>query len=504
MIKMLNLKGLCQPEEFWEYFEQIANIPRCSQREERIRNFIRSEGIKFGFKTQVDKIGNLAIYIPAKSTKKENLILQCHMDMVCEKNDDVVHDFSKDPLKLKVIDIGEEKWLTAEGTTLGADDGNGICFNLSIMKKVHDGTLDFDSLSLTLLFTVLEEFNLGGAKNIDKKLVDGTMLINLDSGGEGMITNGCTGGIGFITDINTKPISVDTLDEQFNPLKLSIGGLIGGHSGGDINRGRANANKLLCHILWKLHKNYTIYISAINGGNAANAITREAYAIINAKEGDFEEIKSFIRTLFTEIKKNYEDLEINMQISLEKIKNSSFNTIFSYDIQERLLDLLYIIPSGPLILHPKISSYAFASTNIGILKTEEEHLRIRMLHRSFNKFYNKNTCEQIITLLEMSGLEMVRTITGSYPPWEPKFDSKLLNLAKSAHKELFEEDPIVILIQGGLESTLLINLNPQMEAIAMGPTTVDVHSPNERLRVQSVEHTWKFLLNILKKLDSNS
>ncbi|MFX1324871.1 MAG: M28 family peptidase, partial [Promethearchaeota archaeon] len=198
---MLNLKDLSQPEEFWEYFEQIARIPRCSQNEERIRNFIKEEANKFGYKTYIDKIGNLAVYIPAKSTEKEKLILQCHMDMVCEKKDDVKHDFSTDPLKLKVIEIGEEKWLTAEGTTLGADDGNGICFNLSIMKKVHDGTLNFNSLKLTLLFTVLEEFNLGGAKNIDKQLVDGTMLINLDSGGEGMITNGCTGGIGFIADI---------------------------------------------------------------------------------------------------------------------------------------------------------------------------------------------------------------------------------------------------------------------------------------------------------------
>ncbi|MHA2390638.1 MAG: beta-Ala-His dipeptidase [Promethearchaeota archaeon] len=498
---MINLKELGQPEEFWDYFSQISKIPRCSQYEERIRSFIKQEAKKFGFKTKVDKIGNLATYIPAKSTEKEKLILQCHMDMVCEKNNDIVHDFSKDPLKLKIIEVENENWLTAEGTTLGADDGNGICFNLSIMKNIYEGTLKFDSLSLTLLFTVLEEFNLGGAKNIDKRLVDGNMLINLDSGGEGMITNGCTGGIGFIADIKTKPVSIDTLSGKFSLIKLSLGGLIGGHSGGDINRGRASATKLLCHILWKLYQNYSIHINAINGGNAANAITREAHAIIYANEGEFTEIKSFIRTLFAEIKKNYEGLEKNMRISVEELGEDKKNSVFSEDIQGKLLDLLYIIPSGPLSVHPKIRAYAFASTNIGILKTEKEYIRIRMLHRSFNKYYNKSTCEQIITLLKMSGLEMDTTITGSYPPWEPKFDSKLLNLAKSAYKEIFNKDPIIILIQGGLESTLLINLNPEMEAIAMGPTTLDVHSPNERLRVKSVENTWDFLLNILKKLD---
>ncbi|MFX1278411.1 MAG: beta-Ala-His dipeptidase [Promethearchaeota archaeon] len=498
---MSNLKELGEPEEFWDYFEKISKIPRCSRFEEKIRNFIEEEGKKFGFKTKIDKIGNLAINIPAKSTEKEKLILQCHMDMVCEKNDDVIHDFSKDPLKLKIIEIGNDKWLTAEGTTLGADDGNGICFNLAIMKNLHEGTLNFESLSLTLLFTVLEEFNLGGAKGIDKNLVDGNMIINLDSGGEGMITNGCTGGIGFIADIKTKPVPVDKHKGKLTLFKLSLSGLIGGHSGGDINRGRASANKLLCHILWKLHQNHLIYINSINGGLAANAITRESYALIFAKEDELFEIKSTVQNSFTEIKTNYNGIEKDMKISIEELEDQNVDTVFSRKIQGKLLDLLFILPSGPLSIHPKIKAYAFASTNIGILKTESEHIRIRMLHRSFNKYFNTSTYEQVLTLLKMSGLEMETTITGSYPPWEPKFDSKLLNIAKSAHKELFKTDPIIILIQGGLECTLLINLNPNMEAIAMGPTTVDVHSPNERLRVNSVENTWKLLLNILKKLD---
>lgn len=498
---MSNLKELGQPEEFWDYFEKISKIPRCSRFEEKIRNFIEGEGKKFGFKTKIDKIGNLAINIPAKSTEKEKLILQCHMDMVCEKNDDVIHDFSKDPLKLKIIEIGNDKWLTAEGTTLGADDGNGICFNLAIMKKLHEGALNFESLSLTLLFTVLEEFNLGGAKGIDKNLLDGNMLINLDSGGEGMITNGCTGGIGFIADIKTKPIPIDKLRGKFRLLKLTLSGLVGGHSGGDINRGRASANKLLCHILWKLHQNHLIYINSINGGLATNAITRESYAVILAKEDELFEIKSTVHNVFSELKTNYNGIEKDMKISIEELEDQNVDTIFSGKIQGKLLDLLYILPSGPLSIHPNIKAYAFASTNIGILKTEREHIRIRMLHRSFNKYYNTSTCEQVLTLLKMSGLDMETTITGMYPPWEPKFDSKLLNIAKSAHKELFKAEPRIILIQGGLECTLLINLNPNMEAIAMGPTTADVHSPNERLHVKSVENTWNFLLNILKKLD---
>ena len=498
---MSKFKELGKPEEFWDYFEQISKIPRCSRFEERIRNFIKEEGEKFGFKTTIDKAGNLFISIPAKSTEKEKLILQCHMDMVCEKNDNVVHDFLKDPLKLKVIEINNEKWVTAEGTTLGADNGNGICVLLTIMKKINDGSLNFNSLSLELIFTVLEEYNLGGAKNIDKSLVKGNMLINLDSGGDGMVTNGCTGGIGFIADIKTKPISVDNLKDNLNPIKLILSGLTGGHSGGDITRGRGNANKLLSHILWKIGKNYSIHINSINGGNAANAITRESNAILYIKEEDFAEIKSFTNILIKELKKNYEEVEKNMHLSIERIESKINATVFSEEIQKNILDLLYIIPCGPLSLHPKIRIFAFASTNLGILKTEKDYIRIRMLHRSFSEYYNEKTCEEVITLLKMSGLEMTRTITGYYPPWEPNFDSKLLKLAKESYSELYNKEPLVILVQGGLECTLLINIHPEMEAIAMGASIRDMHSPNESLQVSSVEKTWNFLLRILQKLD---
>jgi dipeptidase D len=498
---MSKLKDLGKPEEFWEYFEQVSKIPHCSRYEEKIRNFIKSEGEKFGFKTKVDKIGNLAISIPSKSTTKEKLILQCHMDMVCEKNNAVEHNFSQDPLKLKIVEINNEKWITADGTTLGADNGTGICYNLTVMKKIHDGTLNLNSLSLELLFTVLEEVRLGGAKEIDKNMVEGNLLINLDSGEEGMITNGCTGGIGFIADIKIKPISIDQIEEKVIPLRLSLSGLIGGHSGGDINRGRANAIKILSHILWKLNNNYLIHISSINGGGAANAIPRETNAKVYVKEEEFSEIKSIINSLFSEIKKNYAGIEENIQISTEELKSDISDTVLSKEIQEKLLDLLYILPCGPLSIHPKIRVFAFTSSNLGIIKTEKDYIRLRMLHRSFSKYYNESTYEKVITLLDMSGLEMDKTITGSYPPWEPNVDSRLLNLAKDAYRELSNRDPLIILIQGGLESTFLINLNPNMEAIAIGPTAKDVHSPNERLNVKSVEKTWKFLLRILQKLD---
>ena len=497
---MSNLSNLGQPTEFWEYFEQISRIPRCSNNEERVRHFIKNEAEKFGFETIVDDIGNLIIIIPAKSAQKEICILQCHLDMVCEKNEAVIHDFSKDALKLKVIEIEKEKWITAEGTTLGGDNGTGICYLLTLMKKIHNESLKFDSLGLNLIFTVREEYDMGGAKNINKDLVNGKYLINLDSGRDGKITVGCVGGIGFIAEIKTNPIEVNQINAELKSFKLIISGLIGGHSGGDCNKGRGHAIKILSGILWRLTNKYPIYINSINGGGAANAIPREANSIVYIKENLISDIKSTVTEYFAEMKKQFEGIEHEMDLSIEEIKIPNNNRVFSKETQEKLLNLLWLIPSGPLSLHPRIKKLPFTSTNLGIIKTEDNLIKIRMLHRSFSTYYNRSTCEKVIALLEMSGLEIDKRITGSYPPWPPNFDFKLLNLAKNAHYELYNQEAKIIAVHGGLESTLLINLNPEMEAIAIGPTIIDMHSPNERLQVNSVERTWNFLKQLLKKL----
>ena len=498
---MLKLKDLGNPSEFWEYFEQISKIPRCSRNEERVRKFIKDETEKFGFETIVDEVGNLIITIPAKSTQKEKCILQCHLDMVCEKNESIIHDFSKDPLTLKIIEIDNEKWVTADGTTLGADNGAGISYLLTVMKKLHDESLKFNSLGFNLIFTVREEYDMGGAKNLHKDLVNGKYLINLDSGRDGKITIGCAGGIDFFAEIKTNAISIDKVNDKLKPLKLTLRGLIGGHSGGDINKGRGNAIKILSQILWKLSNKYFIRISSINGGGATNAIPREANSVLYIKEDLISEIKSTVMEHFDEIKNEFEGIEQEMEISIDEIEMPNDNKVFSEEVQERLLHVLLLIPSGPLSLYPTNKKLPFTSTNLGVIQTEKDFIRIRMLHRSFSEYYNRSTSEKVMTLLDMSALEMDKSITGSYPPWTPNFDFNLLNLAKSTYHELYDKEAKIIAVHGGLESTLLINLNPEMEAIAIGPTIKNGHSPNERLYVSSIERTWNFLINILKKLD---
>ena len=498
---MLNLKDIGYPSEFWEYFNQISKIPRCSRNEEKVRNYIKEEAEKFGFITKTDTIGNLAVQVPPKSNQNKNAVLQCHLDMVCEKNEGVIHDFKKDPLKLIIVEIDKEKWLTAEGTTLGADNGTGICYILTLMNKIYNKELEFNSLGLDFLFTIREEYDMGGAKKIDRDLISGNFLINLDSGGENNITIGCVGGISIKAKIYKNLINIDRGKENLIPIRLFCRGLRGGHSGEDSNKVRGNAIKILSQILWKLNNNYKIHLNSINGGNAANAIPREASAIIFIKKNEYSEIISLVMEYFTEIKKLFNGIELEMDFTVNKLNNHTDNRVLLKDIQDKLLILLFLIPSGPLSMHPKIEDLAFSSTNLGAIKTKEKYIKIRMLHRSFSKFYNEEICEKVFALMKISGLEIEMIIRGSYPPWVTNFNSNLLKVAKTAYKETFKREANIAAIHGGLETTLLINHFPELEAIAIGPTNKHLHSPDEILYINSVERTWNFLLNLLKKLD---
>ncbi|MFX1379830.1 MAG: beta-Ala-His dipeptidase [Promethearchaeota archaeon] len=497
---MLDLKDLGQPTDFWNYFIQISKIPRKSRFEDKIRTFIKNEAEKYGFKTQIDEIGNIAVNISVEN-QKFKCVLQCHMDMVCEKNEGVVHDFLKDPLKLQIIEIENKKWVKAEGTTLGADNGVGICYLLTIMKKIHEKELNFDSMGLDLLFTVREEYDMGGAKNIEPNLVNGKYLINLDSG-QKAITIGCTGGIGFHTKIKKKSVLIDRKKLKLQPIKFSIFGLIGGHSG-RCNEGQAHSIQLLGQFLWKLNNEYRIFINSIQGGGAANAIPREANSIFFVEQNQFEEIRSYIYGNFNEIRKQFDGIEKEMDIKIETLDDFSNNEIISKNVQDKLLDLLYIFPNGPIVYHPKIKNLMFTSTNLGKIRTKEDHIKFRWLHRSLSKYHNHSTYNQIIALLKLSKLELENTFRGSYPPWEPNFNSTLLKIAQEAYKESFQEEIGIRIIHGGLEATLLIDKISGIDAIAFGANSKGLHSPDERLEIESVERTWIFLLVLLKRLNEN-
>jgi dipeptidase D len=501
---MENLKNLGEPLEFWQYFFQITKIPRCSTHEDQIREYIKKEAEKLGFQTEVDQIKNIVVRIPSKIGNKSGsigVVLQSHMDMVCEKNEDVIHDFLKDPLKLKIVEIESERWLTAEGTTLGADNGVGIAYQLAIMKKIHDGSLNFDSIDLDLLFTVDEERALTGARQISKDLIKGKYLLNLDSEEDDRFTIGCAGGRTFTVKIKKEITKKNDIDTDLTPIKISTAGLVGGHSGGDIHKGRGNALKIIAQILWKLNKKYKINISSLKGGNLSNAIPRECHAIISINKNQFTEIASYIKKLKLNVQKLYNEIEPNFKISFEKLDVFKDDLALTKEFQDKLLNLLYLMPNGPISLHPTSKGLVHTSSNLASIKTHDDFFEFQISQRSLAQYDKDVIHEKFTTLLKISGLEFNKVIDTEYPSWPPDFDSKITSISKSVYKELFDEEVIIQAIHAGLECSYFGHHFPEMEMISFGPDVLGGHSPDERLKIRSVEKIWKLLVTLLKNLD---
>lgn len=498
---MLNFKDLGQPSEFWEYFEKVSKIPRCSEHEEKIRNFIKEESESLGFKSKIDSIGNLVINIPAKLKQTSKCVLQCHMDMVCEKNESFVHDFSKDPLKLKIQELAGEKWLTAEGTTLGADNGVGICYMLSLMKKIQKGELVFKSLGLELLFTVDEEQGLRGAFGIEKDFLEGDFLINLDSEEDDSVTIGCAGGLVHFIEMKKETINLNLQGNQFMPIKVFISGLLGGHSGVDIHLGRGNALKIMGQLLWKLNDKYSTHISSIDGGSdRTNAIPREASSIFYIEKDKSSEILNFINGIFTEIKIIYNGIEPNLELTIEKLENYSNVKVLSKKIQKNLLNIMYIIPTGPDSMHPQIKDLVFTSSNFATISTREDDIEIKLSQRSLSEYFKNVIWEKTKALFEFSDLQIKIIKDSDYPGWTPNFQSKLLTWYKEVYKKIFNKDIKIKAIHAGLECGILKKKFPNMEMISFGPTTEGAHSPDEKLKIESVEKVWKLIISLLQKI----
>ena len=497
-----SIRDLGKPSEFWEYFEEISKIPRCSGAEKLIRKYIINEAEKFGFKSKVDKVKNLLVEIPSKNENDDvkKVILQCHMDMVCVKNEDIEHDFTKDPLKLKIIKIINEKWLTAEGTTLGADNGGGIAYLLTLMKKIYNKELDFSQLILNLLFTVNEERGLSGVFRIDDDFIDGDYLINLDSEEDDTFTIGCAGGIQTHADIKYKNQNINEHINNITAVKVNVKGLLGGHSGVDINKNRANSIKILVKILSKLNDNFSIYMNSINGGNLSNVIPREANSIFYVESTYFSDVRDFTHQIISEIKEEYSENEPEMNITITPLKESTDKKILPIIVQVRLLYILDKMPNGPISLHPKFSNLVHTSTNLAAIKTRVDLIKIITSQRSVEEKSKKEISERIESYLRSAEFDIDVVHPVDYPGWEPNFNSKLLSISKSVYKELFHGDPIIEMIHAGLETGILKKKFPNLEMISIGPTLKNPHSPDERLKIGSVEKFWIFLIKLIEKL----
>ena len=476
-----------EPHNLWKHFAEFLKIPHCSGNEKGLGDYIIAFAESKGLKWKRDDVGNVVISKPGSPghENSEGVILQGHLDMVCEKNSDVSHDFSKDPINAKM----EGEWIKAEGTTLGADNGIGACAALAVAE---DDTLVHPPIEC--LFTVDEETGLTGATKIQPGFLMGKKLLNLDSEDEGEFTIGCAGGADTLISL---PLQKDNA-ETGQLYKIKLSGFRGGHSGIDINKGRANAIKLLARILWQVSSaNVPFRLVSIEGGNLRNAIPREAWASVvlgSSEEGRFSDM---CQEAFRMIKEEYAAIETEAALSFDKLDTST-TTVLTPDSQHKLINLLFTLPHGVIRMHPEMEGLVETSTNLAVIHTHEENAQIICSTRSSVASALQATRDTLVAVSSLVNANAV--LEEGYPGWTPNLQSPLLQTMKEIYKKTFDKDAHVAAVHAGLECGIIGEKFPGMDMISFGPTIQHPHSPDERVHVGSVEKFWTFLTNVLSEL----
>lgn len=475
-----------EPMRLWNHFYEISKIPRCSKNEEKIRKYILNFAKNQGLQSKTDKPGNVVILKPAspEMEKKPVVILQSHMDMVCEKNNDVDHDFKKDPIKLKI----KGDVLTAVGTTLGADNGIGIATSLAILE---DTSLKHGPIEA--LFTVDEETGLTGAFALEKDMVTGKIMLNVDSEEFGILTVGCAGG----GDSHlTLPVKQQKISGDFSNILIKISGLRGGHSGIDIHEQRGNAIKILARLLWKTSQNHEFFISDIKGGDKHNAIPRESYAKVTIITKNKDKFITDLRTEEKEIFEEIKPIDPNFSMKIEDIEQS--DSVLEKKSQEKVLNLLHGLPHGIDKMSYDIPDLVETSTNLATVSFNGNNVLISLSSRSSIASALQNLRNRINAIASLSGAEVVEKT--SYPGWKPNLKSNLLALSKKTFKEMHGKEPIVEAIHAGLECGIIGEKFPGMDMISIGPTIKYPHSPEEQVNIDSVDKYYKYVLKILENV----
>ena len=474
-----------EPKSLFRFFGEILSIPRPSKHEEKMTEYLVNWAKERNLDYESDEIGNVIIRKGATKGKENSpwVCLQSHIDMVCEKNSDKDFDFEKDAIVPKI----EGEWLKADGTTLGADDGIGVATALAILDAN-----DIEHGPIECLFTVDEETGLSGAEALSPDVLKSRILLNLDSEDEGEIFIGCAGGIDTVARL--------PFDKEETPdapaFKIMVKGLKGGHSGDDINKGLACANKLLNRILWSLDKEMDLRLACFDGGNLRNAIAREAYATFVVAEADVELMKEIVEKFTKDLKYEFRTTEPDMEITLMEVEKPEF--VVDMLSQDNLLNVLYACPHGVLAMSREIPGFVETSTNLASIKMKEDHFFITTSQRSSVESSKYAAAYRVESCFLLAGADVEHG--DGYPGWAPNPESKILKIAVDTYKKLFNKEPIVRAIHAGLECGLIGEKYPGMDMISYGPTLRGVHSPDERLEIKTVELYWKHTLEILKNI----
>ena len=474
-----------KPAAVWRYFGEIMQIPRPSKHEEKISAYLQKFGKDHNFETLSDELGNVLIRKPASKgyEHSQGVCLQAHMDMVCEKNGDKQFDFLKDAIQ-PVLD-GE--WLTADGTTLGADDGIGVAAILAILD---DDTIEHGPLEA--LITTDEETGMTGAFGLKAGELKGEFLLNLDSETEGELYVGCAGGVDATMSI---PYATEKAPKDYCAYRLTLGGLKGGHSGMEINTGRANVNKLMFrHLRWVAECG--LRLVSINGGNMRNAIPRDAEAVIAFPKEHTECILAEFDKVAGWVKKELSSVEPDFFMKYEKVRMPQ-NVICDADTQ-KIINLMMVAPNGVIRMSRDMEGLVETSLNLAIVKTTGKNFTVQALLRSSVDTAKEALAERLVCLAELAGGTC--KLSGAYPGWKPNMQSPLLKTMKQVYKKLYKKEPAVVAIHAGLECGLLGGKYPDMDMISFGPTLQSPHSPDERANIPSCKKFYDYLVAALEAI----
>ncbi|MFH1873781.1 MAG: aminoacyl-histidine dipeptidase [Pseudomonadota bacterium] len=474
-------------KEVLKWFEEIAKIPRCSKKETQICNWLMNWAKQNNFEAKKDKLGNIVIKVPATSgyEKSKPVVLQGHVDMVCEKTPDSNHDFDKDPIKF----IYEGEWLRADKTTLGADNGIAIAMAqaLALSKDVAHPPLE-------LLFTVDEETGLTGATGLEPGFIDGKILLNLDSEDEGYLTVGCAGGVNTAISLG---LDFENIPANMNFFTIKASGMKGGHSGVDINKQKANAIVVLARSLRELASKANFQLSDFKGGTAHNAIPRDAQATICMSGDDYDKICTELKNFEKILKAEFRTIDPDLTLIMTEEKKST-ERVLTKNATAKVINLLLALPHGVAAMSTDIANLVETSSNLANVKIDNGHLKIISSQRSSRASRLNAHTAKIEAVAGLCGAE-AKTGDG-YPAWAPNMNSPLLKKCAQTYENLFKKKPVIDVIHAGLECGIIGSKYKGMDMISFGPTIKFPHSPDEKIHLGTVGQVWDFLVEVLKEL----
>ncbi len=476
-----------EPRIVWEQFDAITKVPRPSKKEEKIIAWLIDFAKQHNLEYKRDKIGNVVIKAPATPSYelRPALILQSHVDMVCEKNSDVVFDFESEAIRTRIVD----GWVRADGTTLGADCGIGMAAALAVLidPAVEHGPIE-------ALFTVDEETGLTGAFELEDGMLEGKHLINLDSEDEGELFIGCAGGIDTVATFNFQS-ATSPLNYCF--FRVDVSDLQGGHSGDDINKGRVNSNKVVGRLLLEGMNSYDLRLCYFDGGNLRNAIPREAYAIFGVPKSLRDQFVERYHLFESDLYSEFRLVEPNFKISLNEMPH--IDNMIDLSCQTALINAIVGLPNGVIAMSAAVEGLVETSTNLASVKfVDKNKIVVTTSQRSSVESAKTYAMQMVESVFTLAGADV--THSDGYPGWAPNPDSDLLRLTVESYRELFGQEPLVKAIHAGLECGLFLEKYPELDMISFGPTLRGVHSPDERLEISTVDKFWKLLCDTLKRV----